>query len=112
MAKVCVISQNITLRAGAPAVSVGCPSEVGDRSSFILQTFGVKKQEVITYKATTELLQSTDFVGMNPNAEFQSASYTATIYTDSDGDVVFQGTENKVPTYGDESELPSLEEVM
>lgn len=116
MSKICTVTTNFQLRASNPVVRIGCGNvyhgtQGGTEYTFVLQTFGVEKKEVITYKATTELLESKDFIGLNPDAEFENANYNATIYTDKEGNTVFQGTETKVPTYDDERSMPSLTEI-
>jgi hypothetical protein len=113
--QICVLGESWKLRAAEPQVSFDTPSDdcicVISKTRvprFILQTFGAEKRVVRSYKATTRLLASLDFVGLDPDSEYETASYNATTYTDQNGNVVFQGQETKVPTYLPESQMPGV----
>jgi len=104
----CVVGTSWKLRSGQPQMVCGC---LCDRSTsyYIMQTFGVERREVKNYKATTQLLESNDFIGLNPDAEFESASYNASTYLTADGEIIFTGQEQKLPEYINESLMPGVE---
>jgi hypothetical protein len=109
--KNCSVGESVKLRAGQPKPVCGCPCVQKPSNQLILQTFGGERRQVLSYKATTELLASKDFVGMNPEGEFDSASYQATQYVSRDGDVFFSGQEHKLPTYVSEDMIPGVSEL-
>jgi hypothetical protein len=74
-----------------------------------MQTFGAEKIPTINYRATTEFLESADFVGINPEGEYTSASYSSTQYTTHDGDLVFTGQESKITIYINEDQVPGID---
>jgi hypothetical protein len=107
--KSCVEGVSWKLRAGQPVPVAGClynPNNI----KFVLQTFGAEKRVVKNYKATTDILESKDFIGLNPDAEFESANYSATQYITQDGEVVFTGQERKNAEYINEDEVPGVKD--
>jgi hypothetical protein len=105
----CVEGTSWKLRMGQPQLVCGCPCTITPDKTFIIQTFGVEVRTVKNYKATTEILESKDFIGLNPEAEYESASYNGTQYISTGGEVILTGQENKIPEYVDESEMPGVE---
>lgn len=104
--KACIVGKEYRLRAGQPQAQKGCPSN--QTSKFILQTFGGELRETINYKATDELLASTDMVGLNAAGEFESANYQGTQYVGKNGDFLFTGQEVKIVQYISEDEVPGI----
>jgi hypothetical protein len=95
------------LRASQPVPVIGC---LGDQTKlrYLIQSFGAEQRVTKSYKATTQILTSEDFIGINTEAEFESASYSATQYITLDGEVVFAGQEKKRPTYVNEDDMPGV----
>jgi hypothetical protein len=89
--------------------SENCECAAGSRNQFVLQSFGVEVRETKTWQATQNLPASTEFIGLNPDAELESASFNATVYTTLDGQLIFQGQEVGLPTYEDESVIPGVD---
>jgi hypothetical protein len=59
---------------------------------FLAQAFGVDKNEVITYEASTVLPDTSDFTGANVAGIFISANFQRMPYVTAAGQQVFQGT--------------------
>jgi|WetSurMetagenome_2_1015567.scaffolds.fasta_scaffold856560_1 hypothetical protein len=108
--KSCTEGVSWRLRASQPMPVCGVCQLVYNASQvrYVIQTFGAEQRAVKSYKATTELLESKDFIGLNPEAEFETANYNATQYITIDGEVLFAGQEKKIATYVDESEIPGV----
>jgi hypothetical protein len=103
----CTKGVSYKLRCGQPQPQRGCPSTNPTRE-FVLQTFGGERRTVRTYKATNEILESNDMIGLNALAEFESASYQGTNYTNKDGDLLLTGQETELVEYIDESKIPGV----
>jgi hypothetical protein len=111
--KSCVQGESFKLRAGTPQPvcatnTTDClcnEDQSGPTTQFILQTFGAEKRVVNSIKATTRILASEDFIGLNPQADYESASYQGTNYTDADGEVMFTGQEQSIPEYTTEDQM-------
>jgi hypothetical protein len=102
----CVKGVSFKLRAGQPLAQKGCPA--GLTTGFIMQTFGGEKRVTRTYKATTEIAESNDMIGLNPNAELESASYQGTQYVSKDGHLLLSGQEVELVQYIDEADVPGV----
>ena len=107
----CVVGQSTKLRAGQPQPICGCPCVQKVSNQLVLQTFGGEVAQVNSYKATLQLLESGDFVGMNPDGEYENASYQATQRVSKDGEVFYSGQEHKYPTYVNEDMIPGVREL-
>jgi hypothetical protein len=110
----CVLGTSWKLRAGQPVpICDDCPcSMVRGSITYKLQSFGGEIREVRNYKATTSLLESEDFIGLNPEALYENAQYNATQFISSDGEIVFAGQERKLPTYVNEDDIPGVKDFM
>jgi hypothetical protein len=84
----------------------GCPA--GRTTGFIMQTFGGEKRITRTYRATSEIVESNDMIGLNPEAEFESASYQGTQYVSKEGNLLLSGQEVELVQYVDETEIPGV----
>lgn len=106
----CVLGTSFKLRAGQPApVCDSCPCSMSKGSiNYVLQSFGGEIRQTRNYKATSQLLESEDFIGLNPEGEWETAQYNATQYVNSDGEVVFTGQERKIPEYVNEDMIPGV----
>jgi hypothetical protein len=106
----CVLGTSYKLRAGAPApVCNSCPCTMTKGSiNYILQSFGGEIRYTRNYRATSQLLESEDFIGLNPEAEWETAQYNATQYINNDGEVVFTGQERKIPEFVNEDQIPGV----
>jgi hypothetical protein len=78
--------------------------------NYILQSFGGEVRVTRNYRATSQLLESEDFIGLNPEASFETAQYNASQYVDAEGNIVFTGQERKIPTFVDEDEIPGVKD--
>ena len=105
--KSCIEGQSFRLRAAQPALMCGCLCNLAN-ARFVWQTFGGEIQDTKTYKVTTEILESSDFIGLNPKAEFETANYSATSYITQDGEVIFTGQERKIVQYVSEDDIPGV----
>ncbi len=108
--KSCVNGVSFKLRAGQPVPVCGCLCDINNLR-YVLQSFGGERREVRNYKATTVLLESKDFIGINPDADYESASYNASQYITQDGEVIFTGQERTTPTYINEDEIPGVKDL-
>jgi hypothetical protein len=108
----CVVGVSYKLRAGQPApVCDACPCSMTKGSiNYVLQSFGGEIRQTRNYKATSQFLESEDFIGLNPEGEWETAQYAGTQYVGSDGEIVFTGQERKVPTFVDEDEIPGVKD--
>ena len=107
--KSCHEGVSYKLRTGQPQSICGCPcTSSAQARMFVMQSFGAERRAVKSYRATTEILESNDFIGMNPEAVFESASYNALPYTSGNNELFFQGQEQSIPTYIDESQMPGV----
>jgi hypothetical protein len=70
---------------------------------FIIQTFGAEERIIKGYEATQTLLTSCDMMALGGN--YEQASYSALPYKNSNGAIMFTGTEVTKPTFIDESAL-------
>lgn len=106
----CVKGVSWRLRASSPLpICDSCPCTMKKGTvSYVIQSFGGEEREVRTYKATSQLLESEDFIGLNPEALFESAQYNGTVYQDSEGNMLFSGQERGIVSYIDEDELPGI----
>lgn len=115
-----------TLRAGSPiplAAGTGCGSAVLP-TTYVLQTFGVDATEVDSYDSIVGLFGSEVMQGRQnypaisstgrPNSavlaafnesSFTKVSYTGTNSRNTDGDQIFNGSEEHSPSWMDESVL-------
>lgn len=103
----CVKGIDYRVRAGTPQPQRGCPTG-NITTSFIMQTFGGERRTTRTYKATTEIAESQDLIGLNPSAELESASYQGTNYVSKEGDLFLSGQEVELVEYVDETEVPGV----
>ena len=101
--------------SGVQPKSNGCPS--GIPTKFILQTFGAYKTEIIADDAKTQLLKSKDFQGIKfgnvedptyRNTTYTKASYSGRPLRDTDGNLVFTASEEKVSLFLDEDQVPGF----
>jgi len=107
--KSCSEGVGFKLRAGQPILMCGCPCKITPGTvEYVMQVFGAEKNSIINYRATTELLESSDFVGINPDGEYTTANYSASQYTTSEGEIVFTGQEHKIVTYINEDLVPGI----
>jgi hypothetical protein len=108
--KSCSEGSSWRLRTGQPVLMCGCPCKITPGTVYyVMQTFGGEEREVRNFRATTELLESSDFIGINPEGEFEGANYSASQYVTSDGDIVFTGQERKIVNYINEDDVPGVE---
>lgn len=73
---------------------------------FLAQAFGVDKNRVRTYEASTGLPDTSDFTGANVTGRFISANFQRMPYLTSAGQQVFQGTTVDRTQFVDESDMP------
>jgi hypothetical protein len=73
---------------------------------FLAQAFGVDKNKVRTYEASTGLPDTADFTGANVSGRFISANFQRMPYITSAGQQVFQGTTVARTEFVDESQMP------
>ena len=109
----CINTYGYKLRAGQPTLicaedSEHCECAPGNRTSFVMQSFGTEVITGRTYSATDTLPISVDFIGMSPDGTLESASFNATQYTTLDGHLVWQGTEQLLTTYDEEDIIPGI----
>jgi len=104
--KSCVKGVSYKLRAGQPLAQKGCPA--GLTTGFVMQTFGGEMRTTRTYKATSEIAESNDMVGLNPEGELESASYQGTNYVSAEGELLLSGQETETVRYVDESKIPGV----
>jgi hypothetical protein len=106
----CIKGISWKLRAGSPMpICDSCPCTMKKGSiRYVLQSFGGEKRDTRTYKATSQLLESEDFIGLNPEAQWESAQYNGTQYIDVDGNIEFSGQERGVPVWISEDEIPGV----
>jgi len=76
-------------------------------STFLVQTFGVDKNEIKTYSASTILPRTEDMAGADPSGTFISANFTRLAFLKSSGEMVFSGNTVKKPDFLDNHELES-----
>jgi len=76
-------------------------------STFLVQTFGVDKNEIKTYSATTILPRTDDMAGADPSGEFISANFTRLSYLKENGEMVFSGNTVNKPEFQDNHQLES-----
>ena len=93
-----LIQYRYRMRAGNPM-----PATV---NRFFYQTFMAEKIQIDVYEAkkAKDLLVTDDFRGRGGN--FISASYNQLPYKDLDGDKVFSATEEHIPEFIEEEEVP------
>jgi hypothetical protein len=103
----CVEGKSWKLRASQPMLMCGCLCNLSN-TRFVMQTFGGEVQSTKTYKATTDILESNDFIGLNPTAEYETANYNASQYITQDGEVIFTGQERKLSEYINEDDIPGV----
>jgi len=104
-------STSYRLRAASPQPTKGeCPSTIDPNPptiGFVLQTFKAEKITTDACEDQTELLCSTDMLGLG--GAYISASYSAQRFLDPDtGEIVFQATETREPQIIDETEVPGI----
>jgi hypothetical protein len=104
--KSCIKGVSYKLRSGQQMAQKGCPA--GLTTGFVMQTFGGEKRQKRVYRATSEIVESNDMIGLNPNAEFESASYQGTNYVSIDGELLLSGEEIELVEYVDETEIPGV----
>lgn len=121
--KSCVNGDSYRLRAGtAQAVcttndydTMNCMCNENQSSigiKFIKQSFGAEKRTVKNYRATAQLAESADMIGLNPQGTMESASYQATQYITKDGEVIFTGQEQMLPEYTTEENMPGVQQFL
>ena len=76
-------------------------------STFLVQTFGVDKNEIRTYSATTILPVTDDMAGADPGGQLISANFSRLPYLKEDGEMVFSGNTVKKPEFQDNHQLES-----
>lgn len=100
------------LRGGQLQPSLGTCG--GGTPSFYAQTFGAEKIVVEISAAKTQLLASTDMAGQKPGDiedptyianTYQSASYQGRSLKTTDGDFIFNATEEHVSEFIEEEEI-------
>ena len=79
------------------------PISPGD---FIIQTFGVDKNKITMYEATTGVPETLDFTGANPYGEYINASFQRLPYLTEGGDQIFNGQTVDRTEFVDEDEMP------
>lgn len=98
------------LRAGQPTpISDICGTAIatqpGGISGFVLQTFKAEEIVTDTCEDKSQLLCSTDMIGLGGN--YTSASYSAQRFLDPDtGEIVFNSSETFDPIIIDEDNVP------
>jgi hypothetical protein len=102
----CTKGISYKLRSGQPLAQKGCPA--GLTTGFVMQTFGGEVRTSRVYTATTEIAESNDMIGLNPDAELESASYQGTNYIDKDSNLILTGQEVELVTYVDETKIPGV----
>lgn len=102
----CVKGISYKLRSGQPLAQKGCPA--GLTTGFVMQTFGGEKRVTRTYSNTTQIVESNDMIGLNPDAELESASYQGTNYMSKGGELVLSGQEVELVQYIDETKVPGV----
>jgi hypothetical protein len=88
-----------------------CECAPGNRSRFVLQSFGLEIRNTKTYFVTKKLPSSTDFIGLNPDGNLESANFQAQIYTTLDGELLWAGQEVETPQYVDEDQMPGINDL-
>lgn len=73
---------------------------------FIVQTFGVDKNEINNYEASTTLPESDDFMGADVDASLMSANFQRLPYFDARCVYLFSGQTVGKTEFIDESEMP------
>lgn len=73
---------------------------------FFAQAFGVDKNRVTTYEASTGLPDTADFTGADVSGRFISANFQRMPYVTSTGQQVFQGTTVARTEFINESQMP------
>lgn len=117
--KSCVQGESYRLRSGA-AQPICASNEYdtqncicnedqsGPTMKFIKQSFGVEKRVIKNYRATAQLAESNDMIGLNPQGTMESASYQATQYVTKEGEIIFTGQEQMLPEYTTEDQMPGV----
>ena len=73
---------------------------------FLAQTFGVDKNKVTSWEATTIITKSDDFVGADISGDYISANFQRLPYLTQGGNNVFSGQTVGVTEFIDEDEIP------
>jgi len=73
---------------------------------FLAQTFGVDKNEVTTWVATTTITRSDDFIGANISGDYISANFQRLPYFNEAGENIFSGQTVGITQFVDESSIP------
>lgn len=105
-------STSFRLRASTPAPVKGDCATLNEPApatiAFVLQTFKAEKTETDTCEDKTQLLCSTDMLGLG--GQFVSASYTAQRFLDPDtGEIVFQASETREVEIIEEDDVPGAD---
>lgn len=107
--KSCVNGMSRKLRVGQPVPVCGCLPNI-QNLQYIMQSFGAEERVVKVYRATTKILASQDFIGLNPEAEWENANYNATNYITKDGEMIMTGQERGLANYVSEQTIPGIED--
>lgn len=75
-------------------------------ANFIIQTFGVDKNRITMYEATTGVPETLDFTGANPHGDYISASFQRLPYLTKVGSQIFNGQTVDRTEFVDEDEMP------
>lgn len=73
---------------------------------FFVQTFGVDRNKVTTWPATTTIAKTDDFIGANIDGEYMQASFQRLPYITEEGDPIYKGTTVDRTEFFDESQMP------
>lgn len=73
---------------------------------FIVQTFGVDKNELKNYEATTVITESDDFIGANVEGLYMSANFQRLPYFNESNQYIFSGNTVGKTEFVDESNMP------
>jgi hypothetical protein len=102
----CTKGVSYRLRAGQAQAQKGCPA--GLTTGFVMQTFGGEKRVTRVYYNTTQIAESNDMIGLNPEAELESANYQGTNYMSKEGELVLTGQEVEIVEYVREEGIPGV----
>jgi hypothetical protein len=101
------------LRGGQVTPVIPNCNGLGIPSTFIVQTFGVETIDTDVIDATTTIKKSSDMQGQKPgdhdDPAFQATTYASASYSslgllNTDGELVFGGTEVHISGYNDDED--------
>lgn len=78
------------------------------RGIFLVQGFGAEKNDIEIYTAATELPETEDFIGANPDANYVQANFQRLPFS-YNGQQIFQGSMTRIPEFKQEYEIPGEE---